>query len=369
MKRILLFGMLFICDVALAGSNTTQQQLKSVDQAISQTQRTLSAKKNHLEGIQHELKQTETVMGQYYSKLAKTNESLKQMDLIIKRLHAELDQLQQDRDRQMKALNAQIKAQYMLGQKHPLKNFLNNEHNAEIDRMNKYAEILSQQRVQILVTLKKTESALQERKIALEKQQNALSNLQQQQLISQQQLKDKVDQRHKLISELDQNIAKDQKNLNSLVENKKHLQAVLSRLQKSNNYSGQGIRKTHGHLDWPVQGKIISGFGEPIKDSQLKTGGIVIAAKSGDTVRAIAPGKVVFADWMPGLGFVMIIDHGQSYMSLYGHNQRLLLPVDSIVETGDQICIVGDTGGQPQPGLYFAIRHQGKPMNPFEWLS
>ena len=364
-----LVGLLLLCQSALASVNATQQQLKNVDQAITQTKQAITARKNHLEGIQSELQKTETVMSQWYSKLAKTNESLKKMDLVIKQLQFQLDQLQQERDQQVGALSAQMKAQYMLGQKHPLKNLLNNENNSKIDRVNKYAEILSKNRLVILDSLKQTEQSVTEQKSVLQNQQNELSNLQQQQQQAQRKLQDQFKQRQQLITEIDRNIVKDEKNLQNLVENKKQLQTLLSRLQKSSNYSGQTFGKHHGHLAWPIKGKIISQFGEPIKDSQLRTSGIVISANSGNTVHAIAPGKVVFADWMPGLGFVMIIDHGQSYMSLYGYNQRLLLPVDTIVAAGDEICTVGDSGGQPQPGLYFAIRHKGKPVNPFEWLS
>jgi septal ring factor EnvC (AmiA/AmiB activator) len=365
-QKLFLYTLFFLCSTTLA--NTAQQQLTKVDSAINQTQESITTQKNHLEGIQYELQRTETVMSQYYSKLAQTNVSLKKINLIIKQLQTQLDRLQQERDQQVQALSAQMKTQYMIGQKHPLKNLLNNENNSQIDRINKYADILSKNRLMILDSLKETEASLDQQKMRLQKEKNELSALQEQQQIAQQQLQNQYQQRQKLVVELDRNIHEDQQNLHSLVTNKKQLQNVLSRLQKISTYSGQTFGKHHGHLPWPIEGKIITRYGESIKDSQLKTSGIVISAKSGNTVHAIAPGKVVFADWMPGLGFVMIIDHGQSYMSLYGHNQRLLLAVDTIVETGDEIATVGDSGGQSQPGLYFAIRHQGKPINPLDWL-
>lgn len=361
--------MLLLCDYAAANVNATREQLKTVDQAISQTEETISTQKNRLEKVQQELQHTETVMSEWYAKLAKTNLALQKTNATIQQLQSQQTQLNQSRDRQRQALAAQVKAQYFLGQKHPLKNLLNNENNATIDRISKYAEILAQSRLDIISSLAKTEASLSEQKITLEKHQNELTELQKEQQHAQHKLQDQLQQRQLLVTNIDQSISTQQVNLNHLIENKKQLHALLLKLQHSNTYSSQYFAQHRGHLAWPVKGKIISEFGQPVKDSQLKTSGIVINAKSGNTVRAVAPGKVVFADWMPGFGFLMIIDHGQSYMSLYGHNQRLLLPVGAIVAPGDEISTVGNTGGQPQPGLYFGIRHEGKPTNPQNWLS
>jgi septal ring factor EnvC (AmiA/AmiB activator) len=372
MKRLFLLNLLsltLLSSNATAGVTATRTQLSNVDQAITQTKQFISVRKNRLENIQGELRRTETIMSDWHAKLAQTKQSLQQSNATINELQTQLTQLHKIRNQQNQALAAQMKAQYMLGEKHPLKILLNNENHANIDRINKYTEILAQRRIDILTSLKKNQELLSLKKAALQQRQDELSNLQQQQQVAHQKLQDQLQQRHKLIAEIDQSITKQENNLRNLVEKKTRLHALVNQLQKSNNYSGEYVSKHHGHLAWPVKGSITTEFGQPIKGSQLRTSGIVIGAKYGNTVRAVAPGKVVFADWMPGLGFMMIIDHGQSYMSLYGHNQRLLLTVGDVVKTGDEISLVGDSGGQPEPGLYFGIRHQGKPINPHDWLS
>ncbi|MFQ1744804.1 MULTISPECIES: murein hydrolase activator EnvC [unclassified Aeromonas] len=130
-------------------------------------------------------------------------------------------------------------------------------------------------------------------------------------------------------------------------------------------YSGL---KTNGSLRWPVQGPILIAYGSP-RTAQLKWKGTLIGASEGTQVKAVAPGQVVYADWLDGFGMLLVIDHGRGYMSLYGHNQSLLRQVGQNVEQGEPVALVGDSGGQDRPGLYFEIRYQGEAINPTKWLA
>ncbi|MGH1407961.1 MAG: peptidoglycan DD-metalloendopeptidase family protein [Aeromonas sp.] len=133
----------------------------------------------------------------------------------------------------------------------------------------------------------------------------------------------------------------------------------------SNGYSGL---KTNGSLRWPVQGPILIAYGSP-RTAELKWKGTLIGASEGTQVKAVAPGQVVYADWLDGFGMLLVIDHGKGYMSLYGHNQSLLRQVGQNVEQGEPVALVGDSGGQDRPGLYFEIRYQGEAINPTKWLA
>jgi septal ring factor EnvC (AmiA/AmiB activator) len=93
-----------------------------------------------------------------------------------------------------------------------------------------------------------------------------------------------------------------------------------------------------------------------------------VAARAGETVRAVAAGRVVYADWLRGFGNLLIIDHGESYMSLYGYNETLLKRVGDDIGGGDAVAIVGNSGGGEDSGLYFELRHQGKPFDPLSWV-
>ena len=119
----------------------------------------------------------------------------------------------------------------------------------------------------------------------------------------------------------------------------------------------------------PVSGQIKASFGETRNVGKLKWSGMLIEADSGEPVYAIHHGQVVFSDWLRGFGLLLIINHGNGYMSLYGHNQTLYLNTGDSVTGGDLISTVGDSGGQTQSGLYFEIRINGKPTNPMHWCT
>jgi len=124
-----------------------------------------------------------------------------------------------------------------------------------------------------------------------------------------------------------------------------------------------------GHIPWPVQGKLLAKFGSSREKGDLKWNGVLISAAYGEPVQAISHGRVAFSDWLQGYGFITIIDHGDGYMSLYGHNESLFKQAGDWVESGEVIATVGDSGGQPGPGVYFEIRARGKPINPGLWCS
>jgi len=123
-----------------------------------------------------------------------------------------------------------------------------------------------------------------------------------------------------------------------------------------------------GSLTWPKKGKLLAHYGSPRNLGKLTWQGIMIAASSGDKIIAVAPGRVVFADWMRGFGLLLIIDHGDQYMTLYGNNESLLKRVGDEVGTSDLIAYSGEQDVRQQVGLYFEIRYKGSPANPMKWL-
>jgi septal ring factor EnvC (AmiA/AmiB activator) len=132
---------------------------------------------------------------------------------------------------------------------------------------------------------------------------------------------------------------------------------------------GAAFATLKGKLRLPTRGELMNSFGSPRSDSGLSWKGLFIRSAGGQEVRAVAPGRVVFADWMRGFGNLMIIDHGQSYLTIYGNNESLLKQVGDKVATGDAVATVGNTGGNPDSGLYFEIRYKGKAFDPMRWVS
>ena len=131
---------------------------------------------------------------------------------------------------------------------------------------------------------------------------------------------------------------------------------------------GGPFASARGKLPWPVDGRLVARYGTPRGgDARTKWDGVLIGAPAGSQVRAVHGGRVVFADWLRGAGLLVILDHGNGYLSLYGHNQSLLRSAGDVVKAGDPIATVGNSGGQAASALYFAIRQNGRPSDPAQW--
>jgi septal ring factor EnvC (AmiA/AmiB activator) len=125
---------------------------------------------------------------------------------------------------------------------------------------------------------------------------------------------------------------------------------------------------TVGGLGWPASGALLAGYGGTMPDGRSSEG-VLIGAPAGSAVRAVADGQVVYAEWMTGYGLLLIVDHGNGYMSLYAHNDALLKDAGDAVKRGDAVGSVGSSGGQGRPTLYFELRRNGQPVNPNTWLQ
>ena len=150
---------------------------------------------------------------------------------------------------------------------------------------------------------------------------------------------------------------------------------MLAAVQQAQNETGDLVlppttgtfAESRGKLPWPTKGIVEHTFGSS-RAGQAKYDGMVIGAPAGQSVYAVFPGRVVYADWLRGFGLLVIIDHGNKYMSLYAHSNTLFKQVGDRVQAGEKIALVGTTGGLRQPGLYFEIRQDGKAINPQPWL-
>lgn len=133
--------------------------------------------------------------------------------------------------------------------------------------------------------------------------------------------------------------------------------------------AGKSFESLKGSLRLPVQGELMNRFGAPREEGGISWKGLFIRAAQGAAVKAIAPGQVVFADWLRGFGNLIIVDHGEGYMSLYSNNESLYKQVGDAVRPGDALASVGNSGGQSEPGLYFEMRHKSRPFNPMSWIK
>jgi len=156
---------------------------------------------------------------------------------------------------------------------------------------------------------------------------------------------------------------KDQQAMQSLVDSlRQAMQDVPPELQQGRRFSA-----LKGHLLWPVGGRMLNYYGQSRAGGHLHWEGDLIAAPTGTPVRAISQGRVVYADWMPHFGLLVIVDHGEGYLSIYAHNQNVTHQVGDYVKAGETIAALGDSGGQDQPALYFELRHGNTTLDPRRW--
>jgi septal ring factor EnvC (AmiA/AmiB activator) len=180
------------------------------------------------------------------------------------------------------------------------------------------------------------------------------------------------DERKATVAKLDASLADSNAALAKLRGEEKRLTDLVKQLGEALAGfpvdGGQPFARLKGKLAWPVQGRLAGDYGQPRGGGPVKWNGVLIEANAGTAVRSIYRGRVAFADWLPGLGLLVIVDHGGGYMSLYGHNGTLLKESGDMVDPGEAIAEVGDTGGQPRPALYFEIRRNGEPLDPHPWI-
>jgi murein hydrolase activator len=160
--------------------------------------------------------------------------------------------------------------------------------------------------------------------------------------------------------------------LKRLQQQQQQLERLLAELRRATEATpfdpNDPFARLRGRLSWPVAGRIETGYGDNVAGG-LRSNGIAIAADRGAPVRAVHEGRVIFADWLSGRGLLIILDHGNGYLSLYGHAEQLFKQAGATVQAGETIAAAGDSGGRARPGLYFEIRRAGKPVNPSGWFK
>ena len=200
-----------------------------------------------------------------------------------------------------------------------------------------------------------------------------ITDLQREQRARLEELEGQRRQREKFLAEVSGRIANDRSALGELEKDRKDLETLIERLADMladipddlGNRAGVAAQK--GKLKMPVQGPVRHAYGQR-RGAGLSWQGWLIGADPGQEVKAVAYGRVAFADWLRGYGLLLIIDHGQGYMSLYGHNESLLQDAGAWVEPGNTISVVGSNPGNDQ-GLYFELRRNGKAIDPASWME
>ncbi|SFD02513.1 murein hydrolase activator EnvC family protein [Pseudoalteromonas denitrificans] len=360
--------------VALTPANATEKQTK---QDLTQIQKTLENSVNQMNSQQKKIKGIENKLKKSELEIANNSKSLNELDFSIElnrseqhQLNKKIKELKLNKSQQQKALSSQLKSAYMTGSHDYSKLLLNQEDIATFERTLTYYSYLNKARLTQLEQLKITLQQLATKQDELAKVQIKLTYLLETQkkkqellMLAQKQRKDNLNLLKKQFSNTITSVEYLKKNEQLLIETLKTLQQ-----QVKQQLTFSGLKSTKGKLNWPSRGRLKHRFGQR-KYGRLKWKGVLINAKEGASVTTIHNGRVIFADWLKGFGWVIVIDHGEGFMSLYGHNQALLKNVGEQVSQGELIALVGQSGGQDNPGLYFEIRHKGQAINPIKWCK
>ena len=362
-------------EAAAASLNKEQAEAR-----LLEINRDISALKNRLESSRAD---------QYREQL-----QLKQLDLAIQQASLKYRELEQQRDTYMAELAGlerqredylaslgerfdqlaqQINAAYRAAGQTRLKLVLNQDDPQEMGRMLAYYDYLNRAQVDKIAGLKEALTTLDGMQQSIDRELQLIDSVQTEQQTVLDDLEEQRQNRNALLAQLSRQISSEESRLAELQQNQRDLEALLERLSDvladipPDLGSRSGVAARKGRIAMPVRGPVRHAYGQR-RVGGMKWQGWLIGAERGSEVTAVAYGRVAFADWLRGYGLLLIIDHGQGFLSLYGHNESLLQDVGSWVEPGQVISVVGENPGGGQ-GLYFELRKNGKAVDPAAWLA
>ncbi|MDX1512684.1 MAG: peptidoglycan DD-metalloendopeptidase family protein [Gammaproteobacteria bacterium] len=359
-----------------ADAEEAEARLSEIRQQIQAINRRLAEDRSQRDDLITNLHETEL-------KIARLAKELSELDALIESKRAHLKSLEHNRAARREAVFAQrrelerhIRAAYQIGSQDRLKLLLNQEDAVSVSRAFSYYEYFNRARARRINALRREIEELERIEAGIRAQAEELAAVQAEKSSARLSMEEEHSRRGKLVARLDERIRSAGTQIERLKEDEERLTALVKNLEKelaelalSAEVELKPFPELKGKLPWPVAGNIRHGFGTPREDGNLKWQGVMIAGDRGEPVRAISNGRVAFADWLRGFGFLVILDHGEGYMSLYGHNEALNREAGDWVSAGDVIATLGDSGGRSETALYFEIRHNGVPSNPALWCN
>jgi septal ring factor EnvC (AmiA/AmiB activator) len=378
--------------VQAQNSREAERKLAKVNQEL----KSVAAERRKLEGQRGEasrdLRRADEEVGRSSRSLREVEQALAAEEHALAGLHQRRDALQAGLGDKRAELARLLRAAYRVGEDAPLKALLSQDGVADGQRALAYHGYLQRDRIARIRTLTAELQQVDTLQQQIEQRRDRLAATRRQQRTQLAELEAARKQRAALVATLDQRYSVRAAREKALGRDAKALQRLLAQLRAAAakaeaarraaaskpklSSSGAATRNAVasapalqvGGLSWPVSGSLLASYGGTLPDGRGSEG-VLIAANAGTTVKAVADGQVVFADWMNGYGLILIVDHGNGYMSLYAHNDALLRDAGDAVQRGDAVATVGNSGGQGRAALYFELRRNGKPVDPGSWLQ
>jgi septal ring factor EnvC (AmiA/AmiB activator) len=377
----LLFALLALTLVTATGAlhaqddaEQTREKIEQLERDIARVGREIDSASAQRSKVQDALRAAERELGRVQRAISDNRRAVNEGEAKLAQLREREGQLKKAADEQQARIAAEMKTAWQMGRESQLKMLLSQEEPEKVARNMGYYRYLFEARSTLLDEYRETLSELAtvatdiDRTLAtlatsrqvLDTEQSRLAAAEQKQKVALADLNSSISSKSARRKKLES----DRAELEKLLE---AIEQAIVQLELPTNF--QNFAKSKGAMPWPVEGRRSNRFGRPRNEGKMRWQGVTIPAPQGTTVRAIHHGRVVYADWFRGSGLLLIIDHGDDYMSLYAHNQSLLMDVGEWVTAGTAISTVGNSGGREQSALYFEIRYKGKPTDPARWCT
>ena len=363
-----------------------QEELENLRTRIAAMQREIDKTSESKSEAADALRESEQGISDSNRKLAELAEQLRTADKKLNVLQAQQQQLSNNLDTQQTQLGKLLYQQYLGGKQEYLKLLLNNQNPNQVNRDLQYYQYIARNRATWLTTLRGNLAALNAASMATREQRTELKSLRAEQAAQKTTLEKKQRARQQMLVKISQQLRLQRREINRLQRDENRLAQLVEKLTKmlaqpkskslfrnnnlpDNRFDGSPFDQLKGKLTLPVKGEVTNRFGTQRPDSTVQWKGLFLRTSAGQAVKAVAAGRVVFADWLRGFGNLLIVDHGNGYMSLYGNNETLYKQVGDVLRGGDTVAAVGNSGGNEDSGLYFELRHESKPLDPMKWLA
>ncbi len=357
---------------AAAENTEHRQRLDSLRTRIRGLRERMEANRGESNELSRLLKASEQAIGRLARSLRLLDDRLRRQRAELGRLRNEQTTLRASLDSQRQVLARQVRAAYLMGRQERLKILLNQQDPATVGRIMVYYDYLSRARAHKMLQIQTDMQLLAETEEGIRDQERKLSGLQIAQQKELAELRQSQDKRQGVLVVLAREFNDQGQQLSRLQTDERELRTLLEGIEEAladiavEHPQQLAFADQRGRLAWPARGQVANRFGAA-RLGRLVWDGVMISAPEGQEVRAIHHGRVAFADWLRGFGLLMIVDHGDGFMSLYGHNQSLFKEAGDWVEVDEPIALVGSSGGRERSGVYFGIRHHGRPVDPVKW--
>ena len=368
-------------DATPAKAGQTKEELARVRGRIQALEKDNSQDQTRRGELDRQLRTAETAAARSRRELNATRRQLAEAERRLAALNQQLAATRADLARQRTALAGQLRLAHITGGAERVRALFNQQDPAEIGHRLTWLAYLARSRSVLLASVQASLGALERDQQAVGDQRKALAVLEATRRVQLAEIDSSRRQRASVMASLDREVKGQTRQLNRARLQAAGLERVLREIQRA-AARAQRARpvpdatpatstpaRPLGKGRWPVAGKMLADFGQPRAGGQMRWDGVLIAAPAGTEIRALRSGRVVYADWLPGLGLLLVLEHAGGYLSLYGHNQDLRPDVGDRVAVGDVLAHVGDSGGQSQSALYFEVRRNGRPVNPRQWAN